>query len=161
MTNSGLAFSTFTACTWGCVFRSDTPSASNVIFSSPTFEFIIPAVDTDFLGGSFNTGANSGVVGFTDTGWNHVVIVYDGAETGNADRLKLWLNGSQETLSFTGTIPASVDASSTDGYSFGSVASSTFFDGDISDIVWARTADGTSRTNLEAYLLAVKTELTT
>ena len=40
------------------------------------------------------------------TGWNHWVMSFDGSQTGNSNRLKGYLNGSQLTLSFNGTIPA-------------------------------------------------------
>ena len=38
--------------------------------------------------------------------WSHIAMVFDGTETGNASRLKGFLNGTQQTLVFTGTIPA-------------------------------------------------------
>jgi len=34
--------------------------------------------------------------------WHHVTIAYDGQQTGNANRLKLYHNGKQETLTFAG-----------------------------------------------------------
>ena len=40
------------------------------------------------------------------TGWNHLAITFDGTQTGNANRLKGYLNGSPLTLTFTGTIPS-------------------------------------------------------
>ena len=40
--------------------------------------------------------------------WNHLCLVYDGSLTGNANRLKCYVNGSQIPLSFIGTIPSSV-----------------------------------------------------
>ncbi len=41
-----------------------------------------------------------------DTNWHHIVIVYDGTQGGNAARLKIYLDGKNQSLSFTGTIPA-------------------------------------------------------
>jgi hypothetical protein len=38
--------------------------------------------------------------------WYHLAMVYDGTQIGNADRLKAYINGSQETLTFTGVIPS-------------------------------------------------------
>src|SRR3990170_2844148 len=38
--------------------------------------------------------------------WNHWVMVYDGTLSGNSNRLKFYLNGVQQHLSFSGTIPA-------------------------------------------------------
>ena len=38
--------------------------------------------------------------------WHHVAMVFDGSQTGNADRLIVYLDGTPVTLAFTGTIPA-------------------------------------------------------
>ena len=38
--------------------------------------------------------------------WTHVAMVFDGTASGNANRLKLFVNGVQTTLTFNGTIPA-------------------------------------------------------
>jgi len=40
--------------------------------------------------------------------WVSMAWVFDGAVTGNADRLKCYVNGSQVSLTFTGTVPASI-----------------------------------------------------
>ena len=39
---------------------------------------------------------------------HHLVAVFDGNQTGNANRLKCWLDGLPMTLSFTGTIPSNI-----------------------------------------------------
>jgi hypothetical protein len=39
-------------------------------------------------------------------GWVHVVAVFDGTQTGNSNRMKVYINGVQKTLTFGGTIPA-------------------------------------------------------
>jgi len=44
----------------------------------------------------------------TQTGWFTLRAVYDGGGAGDADRLKLYKNGVLQTLSFGGTIPASL-----------------------------------------------------
>jgi predicted esterase len=43
--------------------------------------------------------------------WCHVAAVFDGAQTGNANRMKIYINGAPQTLSFTGTIPANTSGS--------------------------------------------------
>jgi hypothetical protein len=40
------------------------------------------------------------------TGWNHWAFTFDGSQTGNANRLRGYLNGVALSLSFFGTIPA-------------------------------------------------------
>ena len=52
-------------------------------------------------------------LGATDTGtWYHLVVVYDGTATGDANRLKIYLNGVQKTFdSFQGadSVPATIN----------------------------------------------------
>jgi hypothetical protein len=47
-----------------------------------------------------------GVLSLSDTAWHHLALVFDGTQTGNANRLKAYVDGTQRTLSFTGTVPA-------------------------------------------------------
>lgn len=42
-----------------------------------------------------------------DTNWHYIALVYDGTQTGNANRLKGYVDGVEKTLTFTGTIPSS------------------------------------------------------
>lgn len=55
-----------------------------------------------------DNAANSGALagGFTLDTWTHLVWVYDGAGAANIDRLKLYKDGVLQTLTFSGTIPA-------------------------------------------------------
>lgn len=43
--------------------------------------------------------------------WVHVVLVYDGSQSSDATRLKMFVDGVQQTLSFGGAIPASITTS--------------------------------------------------
>jgi hypothetical protein len=40
------------------------------------------------------------------TGWNHYCFTFDGSQSGNANRLKGYINGLNVVLSYSGTIPA-------------------------------------------------------
>jgi hypothetical protein len=40
------------------------------------------------------------------TGWHHLAFTFDGSQSGNSNRLKGYFDGVAQTLSFTGTIPA-------------------------------------------------------
>ncbi|MBR9675552.1 LamG domain-containing protein, partial [Candidatus Woesearchaeota archaeon] len=42
----------------------------------------------------------------------HVVMVFNGSKATNAERLKLYLNGQEQTLSYSGTIPSATDDNS-------------------------------------------------
>ncbi len=56
-----------------------------------------------------NIGSNLyGQVSYDINGYQNIVFTYDGSQTGNSNRLKIYLNGNLQTLSFTGSIPSSV-----------------------------------------------------
>lgn len=42
------------------------------------------------------------------TGWHHVAFVYNGLGGTNADRLKIYIDGTLQTLSFTGSMPSAL-----------------------------------------------------
>lgn len=43
-----------------------------------------------------------------DQNWHHYLVTYDGTQTGNSNRLKLYRDGTQQALTFVGTIPATI-----------------------------------------------------
>lgn len=46
---------------------------------------------------------------FANATWSHIVIVFDGTQTGNANRLKAWANGTELTLGMgAGNVPATI-----------------------------------------------------
>jgi hypothetical protein len=48
-----------------------------------------------------NNGTDGGAnTSFTSTGWNQLTMVFDGTLTGNSNRLKIYVNGVQQTLDF-------------------------------------------------------------
>jgi glucose/arabinose dehydrogenase len=49
-----------------------------------------------------------GAFSLNDTNWHHIALVFDGTRTGNANRLKGYLDGAQVPLTYAGTIPAAV-----------------------------------------------------
>ncbi|MEA3444045.1 MAG: FISUMP domain-containing protein [Bacteroidota bacterium] len=78
---------------------------------SGTYDFFVCWRDDGFLffqigsayGGLSHNVANTLV---------HYKVIFDGQETGNSNRLKIWLDGSAQTLTFNGTIPSALPASS-------------------------------------------------
>ncbi|MBL8551350.1 MAG: DUF4038 domain-containing protein [Hyphomonadaceae bacterium] len=59
-------------------------------------------------------GSNAyGAFTLNDTAWHHVALVFDGALTGNANRLKGYVDGAQRTLSFSGTVGATTTTDTT------------------------------------------------
>jgi len=50
--------------------------------------------------------------------WEHWVFVYNGSLSGNSNRLKVYKNGATQSLTFFGTIPASITGHSGSPYSY-------------------------------------------
>jgi len=80
---------------------------ANAISGSVNNRFIVYHYSDGNLYCNFD-GTNVGYFAFalTDVAWHSLVIHYDGSQTGNANRLKMWLDGVAKTLTFMGTIPA-------------------------------------------------------
>lgn len=113
-----------------------------------------------YVGSTSNYGTLNGPnLGVVSNQWYTVGAVYDGTQTGNAARLKLYLNGEPQTVTFTGTIPASLAANgggfdvhrfySGASYSHGSKSIATF-------AVWnsARTDEAMRSAHAGNYALA-------
>lgn len=73
-------------------------------------------------GGDFSWGNNAGVREYnvagatatggsvSATGWHVISLVYDGTQPDNASRFKVFVDGVQDTLTFTGTVGSSTTA---------------------------------------------------
>lgn len=79
--------------------------------------------------GRFVNGTAAAQIGV----WNHFTFVYDGAGSGNAGRLKGWLNGVVQTLTYSGTIGAST-ADVANQVTIGSHDATGFCDGLIAHV---------------------------
>lgn len=60
-----------------------------------------------------DAGDNSGITntGAWSTGWHNVTFTYDSAGSGNSGKLKVYVDGIAQSLSFNGTIPSSMQNS--------------------------------------------------
>jgi len=95
-------------------------------------------------------GVNSyGYFTSNDTDWHHVVFVFDGNLSGNANRAKAYLDGVQQSLTFNNTIPAATQASS-DSFEIGrDVNLGTYSSGSIDEVrLYSRAFTQTEVTNL-------------
>jgi hypothetical protein len=72
---------------------------------------------------------------FTDTSWIHITAVFDGTLSGNDNRLKMFVNGKQVVLQFSGTIPANTTATTSNAV-IGGISGGTNYslDGLIDDV---------------------------
>lgn len=110
---------------------------------------------TQWIGGF--AGATFIVSGVTaDTNWHQVTIKFDGSLSGNANRLKVYIDGVQATLTFTGTVNTITSASAS--YYYGgctgtsSTNTSNFWIGDIGELlIWTRALTDTEVTSVKTY----------
>lgn len=68
-----------------------------------TFLMVIQATSSTFFQGYDNVTAWT-----TPNIWYHIVGVYDGTQSTSSNRIKLYMNGRERVLTFSGTIPTSL-----------------------------------------------------
>jgi|GEM_PF-3021313 len=89
------------------------------------------------VGNGSNTYGYTGANAVSPGTWYHVAAVFDGTQTGDANRLKLYINGVQQTLSFSGTIPATTSSINTAPFMAGGEPSCCYLNGTIDEVrVW-------------------------
>ena len=79
-----------------------------------------------------NGSGSYGTVAFTSTDWNHISLVFNGSGTGNSNRLKAYINGEEQSLTYTGTIPSTTANLSGTAFQIGKY-NTDHFDGSIAD----------------------------
>jgi hypothetical protein len=102
--------------------------------------YVYPEYHGGFSGNSHGGISNTNL-GATATGtWYHMTVVYDGTQSSNADKLKIYLDGTQKTFdSFSGTVPSTISYGSVSNNWIGKPSYSTSyqhdFDGKIDEVV--------------------------
>lgn len=101
-----------------------------------------------------------GGMSLNDTNWHHIVLVFDGAATGNTNRLKGYVDGTQRTLQFSGTVPATT-TNNTTPFRIGRVANS-YSSGLIDDVwLYSRALSTTEVNDLRTYMNVSDTQAPT
>jgi hypothetical protein len=96
------------------VLQTNTPETYQYIVAYASVNYYLRLVTNG--GALFVVGPGSDYANFNSgIGTSPVIItiIYDGTGQTNADRLKMYLNGGQKSLAFTGTIPATTPACDT------------------------------------------------
>lgn len=89
----------------------------------------------------------------TNTNFHIHTLVFDGSQTGNANRLKHRVDGVQQTLTFTGTVGATANAGTTYFYMGTDTANNNDFDGYVTEvIVYTKTLTQSDIIGTETYL---------
>lgn len=133
-----------------CLFRA-TPATASRLLSTGANGFTVrgihagnPTLAFDWGGGSLHTLTTTGGHPFTEQTFLHVVAIYDGGGVNNLARSRVWVNATVPTGTFTGTVPASLSAPSTNLYLgaggvAGTVMSSNAFIDDLA--IWRGVAN--------------------
>jgi hypothetical protein len=89
------------------------------------------------IGSAVNIGC--GVTGVVTTGvWQHWFIAYDGSQSTNATRLRIFLNGVAQTCTYSTTVPVTIPVSATNFTTFNAA---TPINGSLADLmVWVGVA---------------------
>ena len=100
---------------------------------------VFVAITATTLLSQVNNGADgSGTIIYTiPAGYFHYALIFDGTQTGDANRLKLFINGVQQTLTFAYTVPATTGSPSSPLARVGSYVSSPaawYMQGSIANI---------------------------
>ena len=85
-------------------------------------------------GGTATRGVSASSIVLNDT-WYNVAIIYNGSGATNADRLKIYLNGTDLPLTFTGTIPATTGTQNLNTFLIGErYINADYFVGNIDEV---------------------------
>lgn len=153
--------------TWSIWFLEPVISSSGVLWSSwggvsGNSQIILRksnSASTDFYvfvaDSVSDAGTNYGLTnaaGYSAGSWNNIVIVFDGTQSGNANKLKVYINGQDIGFSsFSGGIPAFLTSPTTKYWAFGKwfLTSGYLFAGYIDDVrIYNRALSATEVLNL-------------
>jgi hypothetical protein len=97
-----------------------------------------------------NGAANYGTMSYSLTGWRHLVVVYDGSLSGDVNRLKVYIDATQQTLSFPSGTPLPATYTITGNFTIARDQSDSAFGSGTYDLVrvWDRSLTGAEVTSL-------------
>lgn len=142
------------ACTMVLLFRTlSTNAGRRILTSTNTNGFQWGQNGTQWVGtmaGGVFTVDNHTV----DTNFHHIAITFDGSQTGNENRVKARLDGSDTALTFSAN--ANATTSPTASYFYGGVdatGNSGYWNGDLGELmIWTRALKPTEVLAVEDYL---------
>lgn len=136
------------------LYRSlSTASGRRIMTTTNTNGFQWGQNGTQYVGGF--SGATFTVDGHTvDTNFHHIILTFDGTKADNATRLKARLDGSDVTLTFSGTVNTTTNASASTFYGgVDSNDSSGYFIGEIGEtMIFTRALNTSEVLSIEQYL---------
>jgi methionine-rich copper-binding protein CopC len=85
-------------------------------------------------------GVSYGSVAHNSTAWHTYAVRFEGAGATNAARLRLFIDGTEQTLAYTGTVPAATHASPATLYAGYFTSAGQYDTGEVGAILGFRTA---------------------
>ena len=142
------------AVTMAIVYKSaNTGAGTRIVSTTDTNGFKWGQNGTQYTGGF--AGATFTVNTLTtDTSFHHVVMRFDGTETGNANRFKVRVDAVDQTLTFTGTVGTTTSPTASTFYGgVDSTGNTNYWDGDIGELMfWTRALSAGEIGIIENYL---------
>jgi len=142
------------ACTLVILWRSlSTAAGRHIITSSNTGGFQWGLDGTQWVG-SMAGGAFTVDAHVADTNWHHVTITFDGSLTGNANRVKVRLDGTDTPVTFSTSVNATTNASASTFYGgVDSTGNSGYYIGDLGEVmIFTRAITPSENLAIEQYL---------
>lgn len=142
------------AVTMAIVFKtSNTGTGTRIATTTDTNGFRWGQNGTQWIGGF--SGATFTVDSITaDTNWHHIILKFDGSQSGNLNRLKARLDSVDLSLTFSGTVANTTSAVASIFYGgVDSTGNSNYWDGDIGELMfWNRALTTGEVGQVENYL---------
>lgn len=116
--------------------------------------------DLAIVGGSGNftvgmAGVTASSTTATDTNWHVHALIFDGAGATDADKLKYRIDKTDQSLTFTGTVAATTDASNNEMFIGNDAGGTNGLTGYVAEVLlFSRTLNATEYANVENYLTA-------
>lgn len=167
------AFDAVASFTYSAWIRCDAGTTYQSLFSKTTFaaggnQLEIAKVGTSDVVACYvpattndTTTRGTGAIALNEAGdFNHVCVVYNGAGGSNATRLLVYIDGVADSLTFTGTIPATLTSGVTAPVRVGSYSGSgSYFNGHQDEVAfWTGHAASPAQV-LELYNAGVPSDL--
>lgn len=116
------------------VFRAAGTAANQILFDPEDLRFACQ-ISGNAIYAYGGTNSIFGSAAFTSTATTVYVSRFDGSAVGNAGRLRMWLNGVEQTLSFFGTVGTTISAGTPLAVGRRSISGLLNFTGHIFEIV--------------------------
>jgi len=137
--------------TFFVVAKYDGTGSTRFLSTTDTDDIVIKNTGTEITVGMAGATAVTSSLAL-NTGYHIHTLVFDGTASGDSNRLKYRYDGTQKSLTFTGTVGTAID-NAVDKFLIGCGDGTGFFDGQIAEVIaFQQTLDGTDLGDIESYL---------